>query len=205
MAKEHNPKGRIRVFLFELEGSDDTLLESVRSIAGAVGRTFAEPPARASVGTLPLAQGSGDPATAIGALLNDDPSSGGDDEAPEPVSNRTKRSRRFSSPKVVDLDSSGSASLKAFCERQGPRGHTNRYLVIATWWKDERAVDEISIHHIYTGYRVMGWNPPKDMGHVFRDGKKSGYFGNVARKGYWRITHIGAGRVLSPNMGSITS
>lgn len=193
--KENKSKGKIRVFLFELEGSDETLLESVRTIAGAVNRTFNGPTTRVLVKSLPTHADDNE------QDILEDEFTNIDEVTPDDVDDstvKTKRARKFPTPKVLDIDlTSGDLGLKAFCELKKPNDQRGKYMVIATWLKEYRNIDEVSIDHIYTGYRKMSWTPPKDMGQIFRDAKNAGYFGNGTKKGTWKINHIGLGRILN--------
>lgn len=70
-----------------------------------------------------------------------------------------------------------------------------RYLVIAHWLKEHKQIDSVGIDHIYTGYRTLGWNLPKDPLKPFHNAKSRGYFGKGTGKSEFAINHIGEGVV----------
>lgn len=196
MRKENKPNGKIRVFLFELEGTDETLLESVRSIAGAVNRTFSNTTQVVTKVLAPPTNGEKVEDLSAEAELHE--SIEEDENTPITSSMpKNKRARRRTTPEIIpDLDlTSGSSSLKSFCEKKNPDNDTLKYLVIAIWLRDNRDLKEVSINHVYTCYRLMGWSNPEDFGRVFQNAKPKGYFTKGSSKGSWAITHIGENRV----------
>jgi hypothetical protein len=195
MAKKED-KGKIRVFLFELEGTNETLLESVKSITGALNRTFGQSPK--TVRLLTASDGSGN---TIEEVIEDDSyddaSSENEDNPSSTNVSKQKRPRRVTTPNILtDLDLKREPlPLKEFITNKKPTDNTKRYLAIALWLKDHHQIEEISSDHIYTCYRFLGWNTPRDTGSVFRDGKKAGYYVNGTNRGFYKLTHVGENRL----------
>lgn len=73
---------------------------------------------------------------------------------------------------------------------------TKRYLVIADWLKKHKQIDEVSMDHIHTGFRAMGWNTPDDAGSPLRSMLKAGWFLKGSKRGLFKINHIGEGEVM---------
>lgn len=201
MAKEEKGKIKIRFFEVELEGTDATLQEVIRSVTSVAGRA----PTVLRARTLPPGQ---DRQEGVEALLDENPNVVDTEEAPistssvTPSKAKTKK-KSYGNPQVLDIDlKSGEIPFASYCKSKNPTDTIKKYLVCAAWFKEYRKEEEISIDHIYTCYRAMGWSVQKDMGQTFRGGKKQGYFDNGSKNGMWKINHIGLDKVLS--MGSNT-
>jgi hypothetical protein len=196
MAKQNkDDKGKVRVFLFELEGTNDTLLESIRSITGVLTQTFGAAP-KTIVRMIP-AQGD----TVDGKIeqIEIDSEEAESSEKENSTASKPKR-RAISTPDIIELDlNSGSISLKDFIDSKKPTEQMKKYLAIASWLKNELQIEEIDNSHIYTCYRFLGWVAPKDIGQTFRDGKRVGYFNSGTAKGGYKINHVGEGRVQDMN------
>ena len=96
-----------------------------------------------------------------------------------------------------DLDvQSVTPSLRDFCQGKNLDSDFKRYLVISAWLKEHAKVEEITIDHIYTCYRAMGWHPPRDVSQPLRDMKnKQGWFSKGKSRGSYMINHVGLGEV----------
>ena len=183
MAKED--KGRIRILYLEMEGANDTLVSGIRDITNVLGRTHPQ-----------QRQPQALPNNADSAKENIQPSLNFDgevveaEEVHEAPKTKAKRSS-YPVPQVLDIDlKDGEVSLEQFCQRKNPTSNTQKYLVIATWFKEYRSIKFISTNHIYTAYRALGWSPAKDLRGAFNAGKSAGHF-NGPVKGEWEINHIG--------------
>src|SRR5262249_35586894 len=144
-------KGKVRVFLFELEGTNETLLESIRSITGVLTQTFGGPP-KTVVRMMPMpAQGE----SVDGKTEEIDVSSEETDSTEKENSSTPKPKRRtITTPEILDLAlNSGSVTLTDFVASKKPSDDTKKYLVIASWLKSNLQLEEITIAHIYTCYR----------------------------------------------------
>lgn len=102
------------------------------------------------------------------------------------------------SPVVLpDLDcKGGDPPLAELFAKHSVEGTTKRYLVIADWLKKNKQIDEVSMDHIHTCFRAMGWNTPDDAGSPLRSMLRAGWFGKGSKRGFFKINHIGEGEVM---------
>lgn len=198
MAKAEKGKIKIRFFEVELEGSDETLLESVRSAASLANRV---PMARQikQLQAAPAINGT----AGVGADVTRD---FGSEESGEPeelevvgTAPRPKKSRTYATLNVVEIDlKSGNLPFADFATEKAPGDTTKRFLVAAAWLKEQRGISTIDAHHVYTCFRHMNWGIQKDMNQPLRDAARSGYFKKI-EKGKFEITHIGLDAVQKMN------
>lgn len=195
MTKDDN--GKIRVLVFELEGSNETLQESLRTVmANALGQSLSPIRPVADQPTLPNTESRNSASEADNRqTIEIEAEEQGFKRQAETTSSsnsRPKRKQRFPTPKILDLDlTAGSVPFKAFYElKKNPSMDTKRYLLIAAWFKEYCNQGVISPDHVYTCYRFMGWSIPKDPSKPFRNMKSDGYF-NHAEKNLWEINHVG--------------
>jgi hypothetical protein len=202
MARGHREdQGRVKVRLveFELEGSNASIQESLRSFASAL-RTNRE-----SVISLPAA-----PALPA-ALEHPSPSNreladpidtlivqpGTENGRPKQNSGSKSRSKTVRSPEVLELDlTTGSMPLEQFCQSKNPDSDNMKYLVIAFWLKKYRKITAITADHIHTCYRHMGWNTPRYPIQPLRDLKsRQQWMSKSEGVGEYAINHIGENEV----------
>lgn len=192
MAKE-DKGGKIRVIVFELEGSNETIQESLRTVASAIGRPVIAVRAPNSLPTPTLVDTKTSlPISDEAMLVDGEPVT----TANESQLSKSKKSRPAPrTPQVIELDlKSGDMSLEIFCQQKNPSTDLDKYLIIATWLKRYRGIEPISQEHVYTCYRFLSWKIPKDVGQTFRNGKSKGYF-RSQEKGLFSLTHIGDNKV----------
>ncbi|HEU6449491.1 MAG TPA: hypothetical protein VFV23_13745 [Verrucomicrobiae bacterium] len=201
MAKKEqfgNSKSKVTVLLFQLEGDDQTIQTGMRTIQNAlsgfgkqVKQIQSSPPDNSNV-------------------PEEEPLAETEDESNEDVSEiatsqrQSKSSRSFKMPKILDLDlTSGDVSLKAYCEQKSPGStDTKKYLVIASWLKEYRQIEEVSCDHIHTCYRHMGWQTPKDASKPLRNMVYSNqWFSAGSSEGMYKINHIGENIILGMGKG----
>jgi hypothetical protein len=197
MAKEEKGKIKIRFFEVDLEGTDETLQEVIRTVTTIAGRA----PTVLRTKALPSSPKSQE----LLEPLSEDGSNVVDlDEIQEEIpmsSTKPKKKRSYANPQVVEIDlKSGDMPFANYCKSKNPSNTVKKYIVCAAWLKEFRGEDEISINHIYTCFRVMSWGVQRDMGQPFRSGKKLGYFDNGSKNGLWKINHIGLDK--ADKMGS---
>jgi hypothetical protein len=206
MARDEKPldKGRVkvRVIEFELDGSNQTLRDSIRDIVGAIGgRPQLQRQNPAALGG--AAKGSGNPA----APIADDADS--DVEADETIvdivasdDEPSRQARRRSpprTPQIIDLDlTSAKVPLAEFCQKLNPESDNEKYVVIAFWLKHFSVAAEVTMDHIHTCYRHMKWSTPAEAGQPLRNlkARKYGYVNKGSKPGAFVITHIGENHVL---------
>jgi hypothetical protein len=201
MAKQDKPANnkpsKMTVMLFQLEGNDETLQEGFRTINNAIDklanpvvRVITQPPNRS------LATGKNgadeNAAPVVDAEIVDD-----DEEVEEAPADRSKATPKAPSvpkqPNVLNLDlKAGSVPLREYLEQKNPTTDSRRYLLIAAWMKANLSLDEVTIDHIYTAYRHMGWSSQRDVGAPLRSMKRqNGWFAKGKEKGAYAINHIG--------------
>lgn len=195
-------KGKVRVIVFELEGNNQSIQESLRTVSNALSRNNvvirpALPNEKHSNGANAKSkQKSSEP-----QLLQEEPAAELEVEAPaeqeseeEPTQPaKPKRARQL---KIVDLNlkTGVNGSLESFASKKAPTSTIDRFLVIACWLK-ENGTEPVGPDHFYTCYKHLTWSDyPKDFAAPLGNGKRDGYF-ESAGAGVFRVNHIGEGRV----------
>lgn len=195
MAKKRAEDARpskMTVMIFQLEGDDATLQEGFKTISAAMSRVL--PP------TAQLLPSASRPSGLPAPLTDSDD----DDEevlevAATPVSRNTTNSKRtVKSPQILDMDlATGELPLAEFLSKHPTEETTKRYLLIAYWLKNQRELEEVSMDHIHTCFRHMGWQTPKQAAQPLRDMKsRLGWFHKGEEKGHYKINHVGENEVL---------
>lgn len=196
MAKNNNKDGRggkikISVLQFELEGSDETLQEGLRTVSETLSRSF--PQAQRVIKQLPasprLALAGEEPTEEDYVDQVEEP----EYEAPAPPAPRSKSVRQYRRPESLDdIDPAADVSFRDFCADKDTSSDLMKYLVLASWYKEHRDIEEIGADHAYTIYKFMSWKVPKDMSQTFRTAKsQKAWFKSGSEKGTFIITHIG--------------
>jgi hypothetical protein len=184
---------KMKFMFFEIEGNDETLQEGFRAIntalRGMAGRHDGGDHAKALQAIEPLP---------VGPELSKEDLSEAEEAGERPSRSRNSKQRILRSPDVLDLDLlSGDVPLKAFLDRCNTEDTTKKYLLIAYWLKQYRNIQEVSMDHIHTGFRHMGWQTPKDAAYPLRIMKSQNqWFHKGEQKGYYKINHIGENQVV---------
>jgi len=154
-------QGRVkfRVIEFDVEGSNATLTEGMRNIAAAIsrGNGFAQP-------VRVVQHTNGSPAASLSAGTAPEDEVEYEDAAPteeEP----TVTTRRPSAPRkppvlklVKGIDwSTPAPSLKDFLAGLDLNSGTRKYAAIAHWFKEYRETPAITVDHIYSAYKHLGF------------------------------------------------
>ena len=195
MPKDDKGKIKVRFFEVELDGSNETLLEGLKSFATIAGRTqsvvrVVQPAAPAQIGSPQQVE-------------NSEPIEAEATEVEQDRPQKPRKTRIYRTPEILDLDlKTGSVPFEEFCKQKNPTDTAKKYLVIAAWLKDNLKLDQINSDHVYTCYRAMGWGVERDVGRPFRNCKQSGYFRSAADNGSWEITHVGLGVVQKMATGN---
>lgn len=198
MAKDDKAKVKMTVIQFETESDNATLQENIRAITNTLTRALAPQPRNI---TPPAAQipsgknGSNDASQTEQQSLFDSYEDAIDIDAttvetkPKP---KNSSSRKLPTPAMLDIDlTSGEVSLKTFIEQKKPSGDNKCYLAIAYWLKTYRDINEVTMDHAYTCYRMLGWNVPKDASSPLRQMKKQGWMNKSKELGAYSINHVG--------------
>lgn len=116
--------------------------------------------------------------------------------APSPPASKPQNGaakKKLRTPQLVSgLEfTSGRKPLTDYVKEIDPKEHSKRYLAIVFWLRQYRDISEVSGDHIYTCYRALGLNVPKDVGSVLRALKSQEWLERGSKDGLYKITHIG--------------
>ena len=193
MAKKRDDgNAKVRVLVFEMEGSNETIQESLQTLAGAFNRN--NPPARPS---LPRQQA----APALEQAVDDAEYVEAEEaEAPAKRSPSNNRNRTYRKPEVLDLELDAEVSLRSFCNAKNTNSHAKKYLTVMAWFHEHRDTPIVNADHLYTAYKKMNWHGiPRDVNQTFRTLKSQGLVSS--KEGGFEINHIGLGKVAESSSG----
>ncbi|MBI1374895.1 MAG: hypothetical protein GC159_19425 [Phycisphaera sp.] len=188
MAKED--KARIRVFFAELEGNNETLQQSLSSIAAAVNRTF-QPDTRI-IKVLPNAEDLDE--DELIELANSELEEESVDEVVTQETPRKKSKKKKSKPptyKHVDLDlrPKGKDALKDIYTQKKPKTDQERVTLFTHYLQHVLGLSDIDIDHMYTCFKDVGAKVPSNIGSVINN--------TSARKGWLDTSNMSKLRVTS--------
>lgn len=204
----NNASVRLRWLELDVSGGTAEIAEGFRSLAAALRSNGGT---RATLSPAEVKVSAPTPVAVV------DPDSGPDQDeahtaapensavAAEPSearasSSETEDRRRRSAPKAPrflnDLDlTKTTLQLSAFVEQKNnPAGDMERYAVIAVWFKEQLGIPEITIDHIFTAYKALGWQAqlPPDLGQTFRNLKSNkNWFDRGSERGSYKINWNG--------------
>jgi hypothetical protein len=201
MAKEDTSTFEITVIHVKTSSSNETLRQNVKEIANTISRSLAPqsrqqalPPAQPFTQVpkqMPLWDNPQGTETNSDEFIDVEPES----ESPKP---KTRSVRRVPTPEILnDIEfTSGSVPFETFYESKGkPEADVKRYLLIVAWLKEHRGISEVTVNHIYTCFKFMKWNVPKDPGQPLRNMKHQGWLSKGSDKGAYVLHHIGENTV----------
>ena len=198
MAKDDKGRVRMTVIHFDTESDNATLQENIRAIAQTLTRALTAQPRPAaspsqSLGPAPSANG-----WETGETHDDvEDSDFIDAEPTKPAKGKKPNSaRRPTTPHTVEIDfKSAKTTLQSFLDQRKPTSIQKKYLAIAYWLRENLKVDSVTMHHIYTCFRMMGWNVPKDASQPLRDLKSQGWMEKASEAGAYTVNHVGENEV----------
>nr|WP_216293170.1 hypothetical protein [Delftia acidovorans]MCA1066684.1 hypothetical protein [Delftia acidovorans] len=208
---DQNGKMKVRIIEFELEGSDVSLQESLKSITAALSR-----PAIVHVGRPPqrlgTTKGPSDGVTGSDEQIEDlEPLDevGYEEEtvivsAPA-VPKKPRKPARVVTPNLVNIRFDDEIPKFAdFVAQKDPKNDMQKYLCAAFWLKTYKGINEFSVDHMYTAYKVMGWALPAIPVQPMRElaATRDKRFSKGVEKGHYVINHVGEGFVTT-KMGSM--
>ena len=89
---------------------------------------------------------------------------------------RRKRTRGPTVRKDLDLRPKGKTSLAEFVESKEPKNNDDRNVVSVFYLRRMAGIDMVSIDHVFTCYREMGWREPADLANsLATTASKKGY------------------------------
>lgn len=189
-------KIKVRVIELEMEGSDDSLQEGLKSLAAAlsrggsaiVTRVKTEANRQIANSTAPAPHDELDEVEDIDAELEEE-------VVPAPKSRAPRRA-----PKVVVATILNDVRLddveptfKDFAAAKSPTSDMSKYLVVAYWFKTYKGITNLTGNHFYTAYKMAGWKVPRDCAQPARELKnpRVGKFSAGSEAGTFMINQIG--------------
>jgi hypothetical protein len=200
---------KLRWMELDVEGGTTDLVEGFKSFAMTLRGTGGTLPSRALTAAKPPGSTSAtaviDESPAEPENLPDATSTEASDEDPPetPTDEGPDSKKRRPAPKApkflneVDL-SKASVQLNDFVQEKNPGGDMDKYAVIAAWFKQHLGTEEITIDHIFTAYKALGWQAqlPDDLSQTFRNLKSNkNWFDSGAKRGTYKINWNGEGAV----------
>ena len=190
-----NSRVKVRVFEFEMDGSDDSIQDTMKTLAAAFSR--------GGTGTLPVSRRikSDVPATQQGDAVD-----GAEDLEIEDADNESivedviarppsppKKPRKIKTYEVlIDIRfDEVTPTLSAFVASLNPKNDLKKYLVIALWFKDHLKLSEINIKHWYTAFKYLKWTIPDDPDQPIRNLRSLKKLSKGKETGHSFINHIG--------------
>lgn len=186
-------KVKVRVFEFEMDGSDESIQDTMKTLAAAFTR------------------GGGQTALPVRRLKAADAAAGlptGEAEAEEEQEGETsddvedvvakapsapRKARKVQTYDILDdirFDKT-KVPLSEFVAQYDVKSDLRKYLVIASWYKDQLKLPEINVRHWYTAFKYLKWTIPNDPAGPIRNlrAMKKLSKGTTAAHAY--INHIG--------------
>lgn len=200
-----NGKVKVRIIEFEMEGSDLSLQESLKSIAAALSRPNIVVAPRSNTrieSNRPAGNVQNGEANAADELEHVEYV---EDATPSEASATTVPRKPRKTPKpvapsvvAVRFDDENPTFADFVADRE-PKNDMQKYICAAYWLKMHKDVHEVSIDHIYTAYRSQGWALPAKAIQPMRElaATRDGRFSKGVEKGHYAINHIGEGFVTT--------
>ena len=201
-------KVKVRVFEFEMDGSNDSIQDAMKTLAAAISRGGQAVPVTRRIRP--------DSSTVLPGMAEADV----DDEThedeqgdgvqfedamvkPQPASRRPRK------PPVVkilhDLKfTDAEPTLKAFYDAKNPgKNIVANYLVVAYWFKTYGGIEELTVDHFHTAFRHVGFNTPKNAVQPIRDlrNNRDGRMMGGTAPGTCIINHLGENYVNDMHKG----
>jgi hypothetical protein len=125
------------------------------------------------------------------------------DQDAVPVRAKTARKPKPAKVPIVlnEIDVKSEPSLKDFVAEYELKTTVDRYLVIALWFRDARSINEITVDHVYTCHKLLGW--PTASNDFSKPLSNLRYEQNLAGEGkLYSLTLTGAGKIEAKKRGS---
>lgn len=192
MARSHGSKSgasKVRLIVFEAEISDGDLSQVTQVLQNAFKSSS---PAPRIIQVNPAAGSLGNP-------VDEDIIEGVDEvglESPAPKPKAPRKAKVAKTPTVMDdLDFNSDPSLKDFVSNFEITTAVDKYLVIALWFRDARNIPTITVDHVYTAFRMLGWSTASnDFSKPLRNLRDEQSLKGGSKEG-WTLTLPGAGKI----------
>lgn len=188
----NNAKVKFRIFEFEMDGSDDSIQDTMKTLAAALtrGGHGAVSVQRRIKGDEPTPPTGASEADADAELVDDE--NPVEDVVPKATTS-PKRPKKIKTYDILDdirFDETPIA-LADFVAQYSPKSDLKRYLVIALWFKEQWKLKEINDVHWYTAYKYLKWSIPSDPAQPIRDLRASKRLSKGTAVGHAFINIIG--------------
>jgi hypothetical protein len=206
---------KLRWVELDVEGGTGDLVEGFKSFATALVRGA---PMSGSVRSLaPTGAAASAPTTVIEAPtpLDEEPDAVRVETSEEvssgmPSGDGSDRTKRRPAPKaprfLSDLDlTKTQVQLADFVREKNPDGDMEKYAVIAAWFKQCLSIEEVTIDHVFTAYKALGWHAqlPDDPSQTFRNLKSNkNWVDGGSKRGAYKINWNGESAVNKMGAGS---
>jgi hypothetical protein len=200
---------KVRIIDFEMSGSDQSLQESLQTIAAAFsrGNQTVQVSRRLSNNNV---QGQSDSSD-----IN--PDVGGEESheikdvevrGPVPSERRSHTARKAPVVKILNdvVFTNTVPTLKEFYEEKRPgKVIKSTYLVVGYWYKHHGGIEELTADHFHTAFRHIGFATPKDALQPMRDLKnpRDGRMMNGNAPNTSIINHLGENFVDALNRSDL--
>ena len=128
-------------------------------------------------------------------VVDDEEEAGADLSESSPSAARVRKASPAKVPTVLnDIDTLSASSLKDFVSEYDIKTGFEKYLVIALWFRDARSINSITVDHVYTCFKLLGWSTKStDFSKPLRNLRdQQSLVGDT--KGY-SLTLVGAGKI----------
>jgi hypothetical protein len=196
---------KVRVIEFEMDGSDESIQESMQTLTAALSRGVNPVSRQISHATRSQESAASSPDLESSGEVEEDI----DIADAEP---RMQRERRPSSPRkppvVKVLDGINftdvSPTLKEFYEKKNPQSDLAKYLVVAYWYKNTRGIPDLTVDHFHTAFRALKIATPRNPLQPIRDlrAARNGKMAGGETSGTHTIHHLGETFVEELNKGT---
>lgn len=186
-------KVKFRVFEFEMDGSDESIQDTMKTLAAAL--------TRGGHGAVPVARRlKTDPTASMNGANEFEPNEEVTEEEetyvedvipkPAPASRKPKKVQSYEILDDIRFDETPT-TLVDFVARYNLKSDLKRYLAIASWFKDELKLPEINVRHWYTAFKFLKWTIPNDPAQPIRDLRANKTLSKGSGVGHAYINHIG--------------
>jgi hypothetical protein len=122
-----------------------------------------------------------------------------DDELVDAAPARPQRQRKprvAKTPTVLnDIDLDSPPSLRDFVAQYDLSTNVDRYLIVALWFRDARNTPTITVDHVYTCFKILGWSTAvNDFTKPLRNLRDEQAFKGGSRDGF-TLSLTGAGKI----------
>lgn len=143
---------RIRFVMVEAEIADGDIGQITQAITNALRPVAAQATVKRIAVTVP--QGNGEPTTEAEILDEAEVEDAETVHAPATPPKQRPARKPGPKPNVIPIDVEAHPPLSSLGKFNS---NHKRYLAIARWFHDHRSIEVITVDHIYTCYRHLGW------------------------------------------------